>query len=151
MSEIRPAFSGEMQLLSWSETNSGGAKIVLALASPKELEAFKLMTVKKGNIAGQRLAVVIVEIGEDEMPVEQVSLTKSAALLCNSPSFWRFVEKRQGYTLGTDIERIEGAAQYLRAYCQIASRAELATNGVAGARYHALLSDYKQNSHAGTL
>lgn len=63
------AFHGEVQLLRWSETSTNGATITLALADPADLERFKLMTLKKGQQAGQRLMAVMVEIGEDERPV----------------------------------------------------------------------------------
>lgn len=63
------AFRGEVQLLRWSETSNGGATITLALSDPSDLENFKLMTLKKGQQAGQRLMAVMVELGDDEKPV----------------------------------------------------------------------------------
>lgn len=65
------AFNAEVQLLRWSDTSNGGATITLALADHADLEIFKLMTIKKGQQAGQRLACVMVEIGDDEQAVEQ--------------------------------------------------------------------------------
>jgi hypothetical protein len=61
----------EVMLLSWSDTASGGAKIVLQLADPDELDAFKQMTLAKKGHAGQRLMCVLVEIDPDtERPVQ---------------------------------------------------------------------------------
>ena len=60
------AFSGEVMLLGWKETHSGGAQVAFLLSDPEELEAFKRMTVAKGKVAGQRLACVLVEIHDDE-------------------------------------------------------------------------------------
>lgn len=58
----------EVMLLSWAETSNGGAKIVLQLPDPSELEPFKAMTLAKGKIAGQRLAAVFVPISDTEEP-----------------------------------------------------------------------------------
>lgn len=56
----------EVMLLDWSETAKGGAKIVLQLPSPEDLEPFRKMTLAKRGVAGQRLAVAMVEIHDDE-------------------------------------------------------------------------------------
>ena len=64
-----PSFTGEVMLAGWSETHAGGAKIVLWLPDADSLTAFRAMTVRKGNTAGQRFMAVLVEIGDDELPV----------------------------------------------------------------------------------
>lgn len=69
MSDIKPLFSGEMQLAGWSQTHTSGNKITFWLADEEGLEPFKLLTARKGNHAGHRFAVVMVEIGDDELPV----------------------------------------------------------------------------------
>lgn len=56
-------------LLDWSETAKGGAKIVLQLDGPDALEPFRTMTLAKRGIAGQRLIVVMVEVGDEESPI----------------------------------------------------------------------------------
>jgi hypothetical protein len=70
MSTITPTFSGEFQLAGWSESHNGGCKVTFWLADPSELDAFRAMTVRKGQQAGHRLAAVLVEIGDDEQPVQ---------------------------------------------------------------------------------
>lgn len=65
---LTPAFHGELMLLSWRETHNGGASVTFQLADADDLHAFKRMTLKKGKVAGQRLAAVLVEIGDDEQP-----------------------------------------------------------------------------------
>ena len=67
---IKPTFQGEIQLAGWSESHNGGCKVAFWLSDPSDLDAFRSMTVRKGNTAGQRLACVLVEIGDDEKPVE---------------------------------------------------------------------------------
>lgn len=70
MENKEPSFAGEVMLLDWSETAKGGAKIVLQLDGPDALEPFRTMTLAKRGIAGQRLMAVLVEIGEDEKPLD---------------------------------------------------------------------------------
>lgn len=68
MTDLVPAFSGEVMLASWKETHTGGAVVSFFLPNPADLDVFRGMTVRKGGTAGQRLACVLVEIGEDETP-----------------------------------------------------------------------------------
>lgn len=70
MTAIAPSFQGEMQLAGWSKTHKGGSKVVFWLPDDDALSAFEVMTVRKGNQAGQRFACVLVEIGDDEKPVQ---------------------------------------------------------------------------------
>ncbi|CAB3972268.1 MULTISPECIES: hypothetical protein [Burkholderia] len=71
MSDITPTFHGEMQLAGWSETHTGGCKVTFWLHDPADLEAFRTLTVRKGNQAGHRFMVAMVEIGDDEQPIQQ--------------------------------------------------------------------------------
>ena len=92
---MTPTFQGEMQLAGWSESHNGGCKVTFWLADSSDLEAFRVMTVRKGNTAGQRLACVLVEVGDDEQPVEpepkrdqRGPLCREAIDLCASVDFW---------------------------------------------------------------
>lgn len=67
---MTPAFSGEIQLAGWSESHTGGCKVTFWLSSPDELAAFRTLTVRKGNTAGQRFMAALVEVGDDELPVQ---------------------------------------------------------------------------------
>ena len=62
------AFQGEVQLLRWSKTSNAGATVTFQLADAVDLERFETMTLAKKGMVGQRLAVVMVEIGDDELP-----------------------------------------------------------------------------------
>lgn len=131
------AFQGEVQLLNWSETHSGGAKVVLQLADAEDLEKFKAMTVRKGKLAGQRLAVVMVEIGDDEQPVEQADSGKKPGMLCimacnfcADPTFWRWIE----------AENEAQAKQHVLNICAVTSRKDL-DGPVASKRFHAQIRE----------
>lgn len=69
---MKPTFTGEIQLAGWSESHNGGCKVTFWLQSPDELEAFRALTVRKGNTAGHRFMAALVEIGDDERPVPAV-------------------------------------------------------------------------------
>lgn len=134
--EKNVAFSGEVMLAGWNESHSGGAKVTFWLSSSDDLEAFRHMTVKKGGTAGQRLMAVFVELGDDEQPVT-VAHSRQAAMMCKNGDFQRFAKLR-GYTANE-----EGAAEMIRSYCSIASRAELDTSDEFMARFTQLQKAYR--------
>jgi hypothetical protein len=141
-------FQGELMLLNWSETHNGGAVIKLQLADARDLEAFKLMTVKKGNMAGQLLAAVMVRIDEDdEKPTQKLS--QQSALICKSRSFQQFVETKAGVAYDTPEQQEKQAVNFLRQFCEIESRSELDSDGRAGMKYQQLLADYREHLSPG--
>jgi hypothetical protein len=101
---------------------------------------------------GTRYAVALVEIGDDELPVQQkenrakpdpaspqdsrpdrakrmdwrdMQPAAQAALRCDQPAFQAFLREVHRYVSVTDIE---GAADAIRHLCGVKSRAELGTN-----------------------
>lgn len=67
----------EVQLLGYGETDSGGPWIKLRLQEPGQLAPFRGQAKATPNKCGQRYALVLVEIGDDEMPVQQGQKTPS--------------------------------------------------------------------------
>ncbi|QMV32477.1 hypothetical protein KMC50_gp55 [Ralstonia phage Claudette] len=143
--EIKPTFQGEVQLAGWSETHNGGCKVTFWLADATDLDVFRALTVRKGNTAGHRLACVLVEIGEDELPVtppEPVApapekpqggaLAKLAGMLCSNSDFWRFLTEH----FRASITNAEQAAGAMREICKIKSRAELDNDQDAASIFH---------------
>lgn len=132
---IQPSFQGEVMLAGWSETHNGGAKVTFWLQDSDDLEAFKRMTVAKGKTAGQRLALVAVEIGGDEQPVQRQDkpkggeLARLAGQLCQNSQFQEWCES----------ESAEAAAEWLRSVCDIESRAELDHDAGAANKFHQLV------------
>lgn len=120
------AFQGEVQLLRWSETSNQGATITLQLSDASDLERFKTMTLAKGKQAGQRLAAVMVEVGDDEKPVIQPEQQKEkpgqlcvmAVNFCKDPMFRQF----------HNLDDEEEAKDFITGFCGIASRKELDSN-----------------------
>lgn len=132
------AFQGEVMLAGWSQTHNGGAKVTFWLQDDADLEAFKAMTVAKGKTAGQRLALVAVEIGDDEQPITRNrvmegnqelkggELAKLAGRLCEDPDF----------LFWAGVGNSEAAAQWIRSLCGISSRAMLDHDLRAAAIFH---------------
>lgn len=140
---MKPTFQGEVQLAGWSETHTGGCKITLWLSDPSDLDVFRALTVRKGNTAGHRLACVLVEIGDDERPVEPPAsekpkggpLAKLAGQWCGDPIFWEWLEE----TVGEKVASADDAAILVRHVCDVASRAELDNDAAAADRFHRLV------------
>lgn len=145
MSNLTPAFQGELMLANWKETHSGGATVTFMLADKGDLDLFRHMTVKKANLAGQRFAAVLVEISDDEKPVTQ-KLSQQAALMCKSMGFQQFVEYKSGYQLDGSPAREKMAADFVRSFCGVESRSELDSDGRSGMLYQQLLADYRSYS-----
>jgi hypothetical protein len=142
MSNLTPAFQGELMLANWKETSSGGATVTFWLADANDLDVFRSMTVRKGNMAGQRFMAVLVEIGADEKPVRP-ALSQQAFLLCRSLGFQQFVESKMGFAHERTEARERMAADFMRSFCGIESRSELDSDGRAGMAYQQLLADYR--------
>lgn len=91
MSEVKPTWSGEVQFRRYSDTSTQGAQITFGLPDRESLEAFI-------DKAGKRFMAVLVEIGDDELPVEpQVKrdqrgpLCREACELCGTQDFFFWV------------------------------------------------------------
>lgn len=93
MSPEKIAFQGELQLLGWSETNTRGRTVTFQLGEEEESHPFKDATTKQGKRSGQRYAVVMIQIGDDEQPVEKTP-SQMAFLLCKDPAFQHYLNER---------------------------------------------------------
>lgn len=149
MSEAVPiAFKGEVMLAGWSESHTGGAKVTFFLQDSDALEPFRNMTVAKGKIAGQRLMMVLVQVGDDEQPVpvqkpgKGPGLTRLAAMWCDQEQFQAWAKKTFPNAWATAEattmfgKPAEIAAEVVRAICAVKSRAELDTNQAAQRIFH---------------
>ncbi|MFM0503937.1 hypothetical protein [Paraburkholderia caffeinilytica] len=141
MSDLQPVFSGEMQLMNWGESSANGAWVKFWI-TPEDLEAFRSLKCKSGKIAGHRVAAVLVEIGDDEQPVQQVEpekpkggeLARMAGVLCQDVEFRVFMSA-QGWHAGNDQE----AAETIRQMCGVTTRAELDHNADAATVFHRVI------------
>lgn len=139
-----PLFSDEVQLAGWSDSHTSGAKVTFWLSDPALLEPFRGMTERKGKTAGQRLAMVLVEIGDDEKPVPQPDkpkepigeLCRLAVMWCKDEQFhrWFIGECDIASNPGMDVE--ETAKRRILHLCGVDSRKELDTNTAAATKFH---------------
>jgi hypothetical protein len=148
-------------LLAWAETSQGGSRIVLQLADPDDLEPFKAMSLAKGRgknaIAGQRLMVAFVEIGDDEQPVAESQddmnrrltkrvmdmpiakggpLSRLAGRWCNDEAFQKWITPLGEIECRGDSET---AAALVRTLCGVKSRAEIDHDPKAAEKFERLI------------
>lgn len=128
---IKPTFQGEVQFRRYSDTSTQGVQITLALHDREALEPL----VSK---AGKRFMAVLVEIGDDEQPVQPVEpkervkvgpLCREAVGYCEMPEFRLWINK----TDGSYIADVAEAKQWILELCGVESRKELDTSPGAGA------------------
>lgn len=148
MTENIVAFKGEVMLAGWSESHNGGSKVTFFLSDPDALAPFREMTVAKGKQSGQRLMCVLVEIGDDEKPVERTkggSLSKLAGQWCDQPKFRDWLRAMHGATWQQAVALTLGAgdsevaAETVRLLCKVKSRAELDSVHAAGELFHSTI------------
>ena len=120
------AFQGEVQLMGWGETNTRGRTITLQLGEEGDGHPFSTAITRQGKKAGQRYAIVMVEIGDDEKPVEKTP-SQMAFLLCRDPQFQHMLNERS--FVGVHDETT--ARQCILEGCGVTSRSELDKNPTA--------------------
>lgn len=144
---MEPTFSGELQLAGWSESHTGGCKVTFWLSGPDELAAFRTLTVRKGNTAGQRFMAALVEVGDDELPVQTHinacdkaldqpkggALAKLAGMWCADETFQSWL----GVYYVAEGDTGGRAALRLYEVCDIQSRRQLDHDPEAAERFNA--------------
>lgn len=140
-----PIFSDEVQLAGWSDSHTSGAKVTFWLKDPEQLAAFRGMTERKGKTAGQRLAMVLVEINDDETlgsPQPEKDKPGPLCLLaiqwCRDEVFQRWICRPSHINPFPEVSA--GAArQKIITVCGVESRRELDTNDRAAMRFQELI------------
>lgn len=135
-------FQGEVQFAGYSDSHTQGPKVTFRLQDSGDLDAFRALTVAKGNQSGQRMALVLVLVGEDEQPevppapttrhpvlaengkVKPGPLCLEAIQLCQNARF------REWAAEGAEEEQFSEAQakEYILNVCCIESRKELDTD-----------------------
>lgn len=127
-----PTFSGEVQFRRYSDTSTQGASIVLSLADRDELSAFI-------GKEGKRFMAVLVEVGDDEKPVEPKlgPLAYWLVLRCNEPEFWRWLQSE--FSLVEPFTDSHDTAEFIKDVLGIGSRKEIDGNARNEANFHRLI------------
>ena len=101
---------------------------------------------------GTRYQCVLVEIDDDEQPVDHVlkereqwnelGVVKQAALRCKDPVFWSYLREMTSYQ---DVNDEQGAAAVVRDICGVASRSHLGKPGYSDSRrtWHNLDNEFQ--------
>jgi hypothetical protein len=117
---MTPTFQGEVQFRRWSDSSTQGVQVTFALPDSADLEPLK-------HKAGKRFMAVLVEIGDDEQPVQPPTkkdqrgpLCKEACDYCELPAF-------QGWVggLGYTTDELGAKACILNSCNLSSSRVEL--------------------------
>jgi hypothetical protein len=125
---IKPTFQGEVQFRRWSDSSTQGVQITFALPDSSDLEPLKAK-------AGKRFMAVLVEIGDDEQPVQEPErakvgpLCREAVGLCQMPEFHRWVSECGG---GSVVPSAQNARSAILEMCGVGSRKELDASAYAG-------------------
>ena len=149
MTDPRVAFHEEVQFCGWADNHTAGPRITFWLPDGELLNFFRRLTMKKGGRSGQRFYMTLVEIDDQDQPVNQEakrhledamkggSLSKHAARLCRDEDFRAWIEEIEQFESGVVTE--DRAAEWIRARCNVESRAELDHNVGAAQIYHNMI------------
>lgn len=78
------------------------------------------------------------EPSKERRPFASLPASTQAGIVCNEPAFWKYLIDK----FGRDVAGAVTAADFVREYCEIDSRSELAANPKAKLRWELLASDY---------
>jgi hypothetical protein len=128
---MTPTFQGEVQFRRWSDSSTQGVQITFALPDSEDLEPLKAK-------AGKRFMAVLVEIGDDEQPVQPVPrkdkrgpLCREACDYCEMVEFRDWMQAEYGSIAGG----ADGAKLWLCSMLGISSRKELDSDRNAGGEF----------------
>lgn len=131
------AWEGEVMLLGWGHTSTRGKTVTFQL--PEESEGHPFAPYRMGNSkragrAGQRFMCVLVQLDDDERPVEKTP-AQICYLLCQDELFRHFLGERSFVPIETE----QDARAHICEACGIKSRGELDRSPRARAHWDALI------------
>lgn len=130
------AFQGELMLLNWAESSTRGRTVTFQLSEDGDSHPFKDFTIRQGKRAGQRFMAVLVQIDDNEQPVEQRRTgAQRAAVLCKDPEFWNWATARQFEPVNDE----QSARQFLLSHLDIQSRSEIDSNPSVSERFERVI------------
>ena len=148
---IEATYHSEVRFVRSAHSSKTGTTITLALPDSDELS-------KVAGFDGKRYMLALVEIGDDEQPVQQPSspevgytpptpdvpakpkggyAAKWLGLRCQEQVFWRFLSESPHLT--SPVQSAIDAADVVRDVCGVKSRAEIDNDKMAFTRFETLI------------
>jgi hypothetical protein len=151
---INTSYSGEVQFAGYSDSSRSGPRITLRLSDRLDLEAFV-------GAEGKRYMLALVEIGDDEKPVQPVHvasigpLCRWAVLRCKEEQFQLWIKPVYDRVMGGDgsgfgdvtpEDSFDGdwskyAGHCIKVMTGVSSRRELDIDKVAAAKFKTLIME----------
>lgn len=129
---IEATYHGEVRFVRSSYTSKTGPTVTLALHDIDELN-------KVQGMDGKRYMLALVEIGDDEQPVQKERKGGPLAILagrwCQDPEFWKFLNET--FESPGNVSNAQEAAQIVRNVCGCLSRVDLDHEESCTRKFHA--------------
>ena len=126
----------EAQLIDYSVRARYGPWIKLRVENDALLDGLK---------PGQRFHMILIAIGEDDMPAtanpadrKAYKCSQLAGMLCNQADFWQWITEAYDHATTNKDE----AAAWLRSVCNVESRSLFDTDDIAGETFRKLMAEY---------
>lgn len=151
--ELRPYLTEccEVSLADWADSANSGAWVKFRLPDESHLEIYRgKERAGRGMRFGQRYTMMLVQIDDDEQPINHerrtkmentekpMSLPQLAGYLCTLPQFQAWIAEEYGEPCPDK----DAAANFVRSMCGIQSRAELKDNEAAATAFKAIAHDF---------
>lgn len=145
MDDQHIVFKGEVQLKGWAIKHNTGAELAFWCADESDIEKLKDMTTRKGKQSGQRLMMVLVEIGDDELPVVQResetlsdvkggSLSQKAAMLLSDADF-------QNYS---GVYNDVGVNEFILQRCGVSRKRDIDHSADARTKFMRMMAEFRE-------
>lgn len=129
---MTPTFQGEVLMRRWSDSSTQGVQVTFALPDASDLDPLKAKT-------GKRFMAVLVEIGDDETPVEQPKQREYLGDLCYRAVQWCNDPEFQMWISGSHEPTSARARDQILNVCGVSSRKDLDKYPDAAERFNRLI------------
>jgi len=112
-----------------------GAEIVSAFGWPTMVDPVNVVVARLNDAVAEPVDAIA---PKERRKLADLPEATQAALVCQREAFWRYLREELGYHCNSEPE----AADVVRSFCLVASRADIAASPQALERWHRLLSAF---------